>query len=272
MRHETVTSDRGTVHYWSTEKQPSSHALVFTHGLTADHTMFAWQVEAFAPLHQVIVWDVPLHGASRPYHPFSYANCAKELLAILDAEGITQAVLVGMSMGGYPSQMFAHQYPSRVAGLVAIDTTPFGLDYYSKGDVWWLQRVGRMAGWFPEALLKWSMAKSVSRSKAAYACMRRMLAPIGKADLIRQMELAYGGFLRENADLHLSCPVLLILGDRDSTGKVSAYNLAWHQRTGYPLVKIPNAAHFSNADQPDAVNAAIKAFVQEISVPKPSAL
>ena len=263
MRHETVTTTRGTVHYWLSPKRDSQTALVFTHGLTADHTMFSWQVEAFAQRYQVLVWDVPLHGASRPYRDFSYAHCAEDLLQILDVEGIGRAVLIGMSMGGYPSQMFAAKYPERTAGFVGIDTTPFGLGYYSRQDIWWLRRVGTMASWFPESLLKWSMAVSVSTSREGRACMRSMLAPLKKSDIVLQMDIAYGGFLKENTDLHLACPVLLLVGDHDHTGKVYAYQQAWHRQEKYPVIRIAGAAHFSNADQPEAVNAAIQAFLTE---------
>ena len=99
-------------------------------GLTANHTMFEKQVDFFRKSHTVITRDVPLHGLSRPCRDFSYRKSAEELKQILDREEIAKAVLVGMSMGGYPSQMFGNLYPEAVEALVALDTTPFGLSYY----------------------------------------------------------------------------------------------------------------------------------------------
>jgi len=154
LEHKSIKSKRGLVHYWiSRSGSKDSKTIVFTHGLTANHMMFEKQVEYFGQDFNIITWDVPLHGLSRPYNDFSYENCAIELCAVLDAESITKAVLVGMSMGGYPSQMFASMYPQRTEGFIALDTTPFGIDYYSKSDIWWLKRVGAMAKWFPDKTL-----------------------------------------------------------------------------------------------------------------------
>lgn len=66
----------------------------------------------------------------------------------------------------------------------------------------------------------------------------RMLAEAIKADL------AY----------HISCPALLICGEKDKAGSAQSYNKKWHQREGLPLKWIKNAGHNSNTDQPDEVN------------------
>ncbi len=263
MEHKHIDSPNGQVHYWI-HHNPTASCLVFTHGLTANHTMFDKQISFFTPDHTVVTWDVPLHGLSRPYEEFSYQNTATELKRILDSEGIERVVLVGMSMGGYPSQVFADLYPSIVAGFVALDTTPFGTQYYSKSDLWILRQVKPMAKLFPDSLLRSSMAKQVSRTAYSHDTMRAMLQPLTKAQIIEQMDIAYGQFALENRDINLTCPVLILLGDSDKTGKVRQYNQAWAAATGYPLHIITDAAHFANGDNPDQVNQEIAAFVREL--------
>ena len=56
--------------------------------------------------------------------------------------------------------------------------------------------------------------------------------------------------------------MLLLLGDRDTTGKVKQYNKAWAKATGYPLHIIKHAAHFSNGDNPEQVNLEIEIFIK----------
>lgn len=226
--------------------------------------MFEKQTEFFKREFTVITWDVPLHGLSRPYHDFSYENCADDLLGILDQENINKAVLVGMSMGGYPCQEFASCYPERVEGFVALDTTPFGLGYYSKSDIWWLKRVAPLARLYSENTLRKSMAKSVSQTKYSYEKMMGMLMPLTKEQIIEQMEIAYGVFAKENKDVRISCPVLILLGAYDKTGKVAQYCHAWSKNEGYPLHIIKGAAHFSNGDNPEQVNSEILSFITEI--------
>ncbi len=264
MTHKHITSENGTTHYWITKNSGSSKCIVFTHGLTADHTMFEKQLEFFSSKYTVLTWDVPLHGLSRPYQDFSYKQTAIELKRILDMEKISKIVLVGMSMGGYPCQMFASMFPDSVEGFVALDTTPFGKAYYSKSDLWWLKKVKPMAQWFPDSMLRNSMAKSVSLTEYSYNTMLEMLKPLTKVQIIEQMDIAYGKFAQENKDIVLSVPVLILLGDKDKTGKVSQYCKQWSIKTGYPLHIIQNAAHFSNGDNPEQVNNEIEVFIQSL--------
>lgn len=265
MNHKTIKTERGTVHYWI-HKQTDDNAkcIVFTHGLTANHTMFEKQVGYFSKEYTVITWDVPLHGESRPYRNFTYENTALDLKEILDKENIDKVILVGMSMGGYPSQAFSSKYPKRVLAFVALDTTPFGLDYYSTSDKWWLKQVGTLAKLFPDKMLRKSMAKSVSKTQSAYDLMLRMLEPSSKAEIIEQMDVAYCGFLKENKDIELDFPVLILLGEHDKTGKVRHYCEAWSKKEGYPLHIIKGAAHFSNADNANDVNHEINCFIKVI--------
>lgn len=264
-----VESPRGRTYYWIARGVPGGRCLVLTHGLTANHEMFDPQVERFAGEHTLLLWDVPLHGKSRPYREFSYKNAAAELYAILQQEGIARAVLLGMSMGGYPCQMFALEHPEMVEGLIALDTTPFGEGYYSAGDRFWLKQAGRLANWYPEGVLRQAMARSASRTETGRALMRRMLAPLTKADIARQMDAAYGKFLEENREAAFHFPVAILVGERDTTGKVRAYCRAWAAKTGYPLSVIPGAAHLSNIDNPEAVNRAIEVFLRNLGGGRP---
>ncbi len=180
MEHRKILAQGGIVHYWIDKVDGTSDCIVFTHGLTANHTMYEKQVDFFAGKYTVLLWDVPLHGLSRPYQNFSYGDTAEILHRILIKEKIEKAVLVGMSMGGYPSQHFAVLYPNMVKGFIALDTTPLGLKYYSKSDLWWLKQVAPMAKWFPDSVLRISIAGSVSKTKYSYRKMMSMLKPFTK--------------------------------------------------------------------------------------------
>jgi pimeloyl-ACP methyl ester carboxylesterase len=262
MEHKSVKSERGTTHYWIFRNaNKSATCIVFTHGLTANHMMFEKQVEFFSREYTVITWDVPLHGESRPYTDFSYENTAVELKAILDAECIEKAVLVGMSMGGYPCQEFAISYPQRVIAFIALDTTPLGLCYYSALDRWMLKKVEPLAKCFSDKMLRESMARSVSKTQYACDLMLKMLKPLSKADIAEQMGIAYSRVFDRKESVHFDFPVLILLGEYDKTGKVKHYCEKWSEKEGYPLHLIKGAAHFSNADNYDDVNKEINDFI-----------
>ena len=168
-------------------------------------------------------------------------------------------------MGGYPSQHFAAIYPDMVKGFVALDTTPLGVQYYSKSDLWWLKQVAPMAKWFPTNILRKSMAKSISKTDYSYQKMMSMLKPLSKSDIIEQMRIAYGKFTHENKNVMFQFPVLILVRDRDSTGKVKAYCKEWAKQTGYPIQFIKNAKHFANGDNPEQVNFEIQQFIRVIN-------
>lgn len=264
MQHKTILAQGGIVHYWISRKQNATDCIVFTHGVTADHTMFEKQVSYFSDNYTILLWDVPLHGFSKPYQGFSYRDTAEILCNILRQENIGQVFLVGMSMGGYPSQHFASIYPDMVKGLIALDTTPLGAGYYSKSDIWWLKRVAPIAEYFPAHILKVSMAWSVSKRKYSYQKMMSMLEPLSKTEIINQMRVAYEYFLLENKEVDFLFPVLILVGKKDRTGKVKIYCREWAKRTNYPLHYIKRARHFSNGDNPEQVNNEIEVFIDAV--------
>ena len=99
--------------------------LLFSHGLLMDHTMFAPQVEAFKADFRCIAWDERGHGQTATpgeCAAFSYYDSANDVVALLSHLGVQQAVLVGMSQGGYLSLRCALTHPEVVRALVLIDT------------------------------------------------------------------------------------------------------------------------------------------------------
>ena len=170
-----------------------------------------------------------------------------------------------MSIGGYPSQHFASSYPDMVSGFVALDTTPLGLQYYSKSDLWWLKQVTPMSKLFPAGLLKVGMAWSISKTKYSYKKMMSILESSSKAEIIEQMKIAYEYFMLENKDVNFHFPMLILVGKNDITGKVKVYCRAWAEQTGSELHWIKNARHFSNGDNPEQVNTEIELFINENS-------
>ena len=101
MNEKYFNTENGTVYYWHTNIVPNRKTLFFLHGLTANHTMFDKQIEFFKDQYNVIVWDAPAHGKSRPYVDFSYERAVDAMLRILKDLQLKSVVLVGQSMGVY---------------------------------------------------------------------------------------------------------------------------------------------------------------------------
>ncbi len=264
MLEQILKTAKGDVHYWRSDPWTAEKDTLFLlHGLTADHSMFDAQIEAFEDDYNILTWDTPAHGSSRPFEAFDFGDTSEYLRSILDRHSVDKAVFIGQSLGGFLTQSFIKRYPDRVSRFVALDSTPYGFAYYSRSDIWILRQVEWMAHLYPVKLMKKAMARQVSVTGRSYENMMQMLEPYNKNELCHLMGLGYAGFLEDNCELEIPCPVLLILGEKDRTGKVAQYNRAWAKQTGYPLRIIKGAAHNVNVDKPEEVNACIREFLEE---------
>jgi 3-oxoadipate enol-lactonase len=104
------------------ERGRGSRTLVFLHGIGGNHRAFAPQLERFAGSARAIAWDMPGYGASPPLERMTFPELAQALVALLDARGAAQAVVIGHSMGGMVAQELVASFPERVAALVLYAT------------------------------------------------------------------------------------------------------------------------------------------------------
>jgi len=97
--------------------------LVFVHGWSCDRTYWAPQMRAFAPRHRVVAIDLAGHGESGTGRSsWTIPAFGADVVAVADQLGLTDAVLVGHSMGGDVIIEAALTLGNRVRGVVSVDT------------------------------------------------------------------------------------------------------------------------------------------------------
>ena len=264
MREQSIKTERGTVYYWlSQEWEPERDTIFFFPGLTADHTMFVPQFDYFEGKYNLIAWDAPCHGKSRPYEGFSFADTSEVIVRILDKTGVRRIIGVGQSLGGYYIQALMLRHPELVQAFIGIGTTPYGRQYYSPSDRFWLRQVGWMSMCYPIQMMKQAVAKQAACTPAGYDNMMAMTACYGKREYCHLMQMAYNAFLEDNRDLAWHCPVLITHGEYERTGKVRIYCDMWHRQTGFPLVIVGHASHNANVDNPREMNRIMETFLRD---------
>ena len=98
--------------------------LVLTHGLGDSLRFWDGVAADLAAHHALLRWDVRGFGASdKPPGPYSAAQFAADLAALLDALRIGRVHLGGISMGGVIAQRFALDHPDRVRSLILCSTS-----------------------------------------------------------------------------------------------------------------------------------------------------
>lgn len=107
--------------------------VLLVHGITSSHLAWA-DVVRHLPGVRVVAPDLRGRGRSNGIQGAAgMAAHADDLAALLDAVGIAQTVVVGHSMGGFVSLVFAHRHPQRVSRVLLVDgglplDVPEGLD------------------------------------------------------------------------------------------------------------------------------------------------
>jgi pimeloyl-ACP methyl ester carboxylesterase len=262
MEHRTWQGEGGAIHYWVARGGP--RWIAFTHGACMDHDLFAPQVERFAGAYSVLVWDVPGHGRSRPYRGLSLRGAARELLAMLAAEGADDAHLVGQSMGGYIAQLAVREAPERVRSVTAVDSSPIQPRYYSGLDRRLLRWTPALLRLYPEQALLRAIAGQVAVTEEGRAYARAVLATMAKAEVAAIMAAVARGLAEVTDDAPLPVPVLIVYGEADRTGRVRDYCCRWERAEGRPTAVLPKAGHNANMDSPAAFNAAVAGFLTEV--------
>jgi pimeloyl-ACP methyl ester carboxylesterase len=251
-------------------------AVVLIHGFGAS-ALWQWtpQAVALAPGHRVIMPDLLwFGGSSSTRRDYSVDHQAAAVVATLDALGVAEADLVGISYGGIVAYEIASARPERVRRLVLVDTPgrDFGDDDYAAllrrfdtddfarvllpvddaGVRVLIELAYEHPPWTPDFALR-------QARRGLYAVNREELAA-----LVHQL-LADREALRARPT-RVRCPALVVWGENDPV-----FPLAIGERLarslGARLEVIADARHFPNAEHPEPFNLVLLEFLDS---PRPS--
>jgi pimeloyl-ACP methyl ester carboxylesterase len=220
--------------------------------------MWRGQIEALSKKHKLLVWDMRGHGQSDyPDSPSAYSEEATvaDMAALLDHVGAKDAIVGGLSLGGYMSLAFHVKHPERVRALLIIDTGPgFRKDEAREG---WNQNALKTAQRFEKEGLGQLGGASRERSTATHR------DAVGLAKAARGM-LTQRDARVINSLPEIKVPSLVLVGDKDTPFLAAADYMA-AKIPGASKVVVANAGHASNIDQPAAFNDAVANFIQGLN-------
>ncbi|SNS15773.1 poly(3-hydroxyalkanoate) depolymerase [Geodermatophilus pulveris] len=122
---EVSTVDLGEVRL-RTSVRGTGRPLLLVTGLGASLELAEpFERELAARGRRVVSFDAPGIGGSTPYRrPRRMPGLARTVTALLDALGLDEVDVFGVSLGGVVAQQLAHQAPGRVRRLVLAATAP----------------------------------------------------------------------------------------------------------------------------------------------------
>lgn len=120
--HRSGRVDAQGVHIHSLDWGGNGPALVFIPGFGSSAHVFDDFAPRFVPQFRVVgLTRVGFGESDQPESGYDLASRVEQIRAVLDALGISRAVLVGHSLGGDELTAFAGAYPARTAALVYLD-------------------------------------------------------------------------------------------------------------------------------------------------------
>jgi pimeloyl-ACP methyl ester carboxylesterase len=258
-----VTLSHGKTRYL---EAGSGHPTILLHGVGftsgADNWEFTMQPLA-ERLHVLAPDFVGWGKGDRLDLEYSFAYLVDFVREFQDALGIEHSNIVGHSMGGWVSVLFAYESPNRVDKLVLV--SPGGLA--------------------PRTLHSMTNFKPPTRDELKAQLQKRVLAPGVDYDAMADREYAKAqipgavdayqkilnhmnnGLTRQRYNTvrrlpHIKAPTLVVWGRQDST---NSYDEMAQQTTdlipGAKLATIENCDHFIPTEKPDEFNRALLAFL-----------
>jgi pimeloyl-ACP methyl ester carboxylesterase len=201
------------------------------------------------------VGDPPAHSVD---------DYAGDLVDLLDALHIHEAVVGGLSMGGYVAFALLRHAARYVQGLILADTkapadTPEGVE----GRKRMIELVGAKGpAAVAEEMIPKLLGETTRRMRPEVVDRVRALATSSSAEAIAGALRAL--MTRPDATPQLSTihvPTLVVVGEEDTVTPRAAAEEMHRGIAGSELVVIPAAGHLSNLEQPGAFDAALARFL-----------
>ena len=242
----------------------AGEALVFLHGFALDRTMWAPQTSALAARCRCVAIDLRGSGESSAPPPYDMDMYADDVAAVLDARGIAQATIVGLSMGGYVSFALWRRHPRRVRALVLADTragadTNEGLE--RRRELIAVARHDGSVGVADRQVVGLLGKTTRARHPDIGTTVHRMIARTSVDGLVGQLEA-----MMARPDSHatlatIDVPTLIIVGDEDVVTPPKDAHAMHDVIRGSRLQILAQAGHLSSLERPAAFNAVLAEFL-----------
>ena len=245
--------------------QGEGPAIVLLHGLFGQsRNLGALARPLVADGWRVLSLDLRNHGGSPHADAMDYAVMADDVAETMDARGIATAAILGHSMGGKVAMRLALGWPDRVERLIVADIAP----------------VPNPPNFGPLAAAMATLdPATMTRAEADLALSAEVSDPSLRAFLLQNARFGAGGGWRiglseiraalsriEGWDAPFGArytgPTVFIRGARSNYVRDDDIPAI---RAAFPaaeIVTIPDAGHWLHAENPDAVAAAVLAFMR----------
>lgn len=249
----------------------AKETIIFLNGVMASVTSWNYQVAALQNDYRIICHDFKGQLLSdKPEGPYTFAEHAADVIALLDHLHITSAHLVGTSYGGEVAMKVAILYPSYVKSLTIINSVS-ELDELLIANVKNWKHMAQNAV-TPQTKMAFfnAMSPSIYGSRF-FANHKEMLearaaATANMDDSYFQGQcILYDTFINDvtmTQELNqINCPTLIVVGENDYLKPVKFSRIMYREIRDSEFVIIPDCGHVTIFEKYQELNSLLLGFL-----------
>lgn len=242
-------------------------AVLFVHGYPLDRTIWQDQMNSLEGYRRIAPDLRGMGQSDAPDLGYGMNIYAADLAALLDALGIDDVVLCGLSMGGYVAFEFLRHWRGRVRGLVLMDTRAEAdtVEGRRARDAAAAMARDRGAAAIADTMLPNMLAPVTQRNTDIVERVRAMMANTPVAGIVGALAAMRD---REGSEPLLptlaGLPTLVVAGEADTLTPPDEARLMAQAIPGAQLVLIPRAAHLPPVEQPAETTQLLRRFLDSL--------
>jgi 3-oxoadipate enol-lactonase len=268
---KTATAGDGTSIAYSVSGRRDGTPMLMLQGLGVDHRGWALQRYAFGRHYRCVAVDNRgVGGTAGAPRPYSLEEMAGDAIAVLDAEGVGAAHVLGASMGGVLAQILAVRNPERVRSLVLCCTACRHHDWRRELFEDWAVDVrargmGAIGG---EEGLRWLIGPRLHRRFGVWLnLMARLLLQANPENFAAQVQ----AILDVSDDLRfelptVTAPTLVLTGSQDLLTPLGDAEELAELIPDARLRELRGVGHALMVEAPNAFNEEVERYLDEIEI------
>lgn len=263
--------DNRLVHYIDVG-MPNAQPVVFIHGFPLSLKMWCGeggQVAALEKTHRVVAYDVRGHGASEVGSGhYTIEFFVDDLIHLLDHLKIKQAIIVGLSMGGYIALRAIERHPERFNGLVLCDTQSAADSNDAKinraANIKLIETQGVKV--FAEKFIKKIFAEESFKTHSEIIKSMQKIIELTSPAVLCGTLLALAARTDTMPSLQkINCPTLIMVGEKDGVTPRALSEIMLKKIPNAQMRVIFKAGHMSNLENPAAFNQNLRSFLEKLN-------
>mmetsp|Transcript_42482 Transcript_42482/g.98439 ORF Transcript_42482/g.98439 Transcript_42482/m.98439 type:complete len:274 (+) Transcript_42482:47-868(+) len=263
--------DRDGVKIYYEDTGGDGEVIFLTHGFGSSSKMWDGQMELSRHF-RLIRWDMRGHARSDSPNDetkYSKQHQVDDMMAVLDACKVQQAVFLGHSMGAYDNMLFYLSSPGHARRMKALVIFGSGPGFAkAKAREGWNKNADKLAETYAakglDALVGSDRDKGHTAEGARVGLAHSAKNVFGQRDYdALYARMPDGASVAATRLQDFSLPVLIIIGDRDKQFRASS-EMMKAKIPHSQLVLVAEAGHMANEKQPGLFNKHIAEFVSAL--------